>query len=182
MAAILSRPQWVNFSMMDGWWKAGILPFFCWVDKNGRYSSITELMEWNICMPLSGINGICIKSYVLLDILLFCFSCIIYSFALWLVTTANVAYWKNDMDVVCGKCGITQNHINEFEWDWCTSTFNALEIQQSCLKPSYCWLYGKLWYLQHNCVGDTIVYHWARELWHKLYGKVSWLAQTAKQS
>ena len=22
-----------------------------------------------------------------------------------------------------------------------------------------CWLSGKLWYLQHNCVGDTIVYH-----------------------
>ena len=21
------------------------------------------------------------------------------------------------------------------------------------------WLSGKLWYLQHNCVGDTIVYH-----------------------
>ena len=24
-------------------------------------------------------------------------------------------------------------------------------------------LSGKLWYLQHNCVGDTIVYHWASE-------------------
>ena len=21
------------------------------------------------------------------------------------------------------------------------------------------WFSGKLWYLQHNCVGDTIVYH-----------------------
>ena len=24
---------------------------------------------------------------------------------------------------------------------------------------SYCCISGKLWYLQHNCVGDTIVYH-----------------------
>ena len=36
------------------------------------------------------------------------------------------------------------------------------------------WLYprwhqvgGKLWYLQHNCVGDTIVYHKSRETWHE---------------
>ena len=26
--------------------------------------------------------------------------------------------------------------------------------------PSYPCVSGKLWYLQHNCVGDTIVYHW----------------------
>ena len=28
------------------------------------------------------------------------------------------------------------------------------------LQYTYCWLSGKLRYLQHNCVGDTIVYHW----------------------
>ena len=27
------------------------------------------------------------------------------------------------------------------------------------LKVIYCWLNDKLWYLQHSCVGDTIVYH-----------------------
>ena len=29
--------------------------------------------------------------------------------------------------------------------------------------PSYC-LNGELWYLQHNCVGDTIVYHYESNL------------------
>ena len=29
---------------------------------------------------------------------------------------------------------------------------------------SYRCLSGKLWYLQHNCVGDTIVYHWASNM------------------
>ena len=28
----------------------------------------------------------------------------------------------------------------------------------------YTSLSGKLWYLQHNCVGDTIVYHWASSI------------------
>ena len=36
---------------------------------------------------------------------------------------------------------------------------------------SYHWLSGKLWYLQHNCVGDTIDYHWASAMqyakWHQ---------------
>ena len=35
------------------------------------------------------------------------------------------------------------------------------------LGDSFCWPYpwlsGKLWYLQHNCVGDTIVYHSASD-------------------
>ena len=25
------------------------------------------------------------------------------------------------------------------------------------------WLSGKLWHLQHNCIGDTIVYHWTSD-------------------
>ena len=29
---------------------------------------------------------------------------------------------------------------------------------------SFRWLSGKLCYLQHNCVWDTIVYHWASDL------------------
>ena len=31
-----------------------------------------------------------------------------------------------------------------------------------------CWLSGKLWYLQHNCVGDTIVYHYISEMARRL--------------
>ena len=43
-------------------------------------------------------------------------------------------------------------------------------LQETCKDHAICaetdinpvssrWLSGKLWYLQHNCVGDTIVYH-----------------------
>ena len=61
------------------------------------------------------------------------------------------------------------------------SIAKALELRLSCTKPidmkaieiviewivvigemgsrTYRWLSGKLWYLQHSCVGDTIVYH-----------------------
>ena len=31
---------------------------------------------------------------------------------------------------------------------------------------SYRWLSGKLWYLQHICVGDTIVYRWTSDMDH----------------
>ena len=27
------------------------------------------------------------------------------------------------------------------------------------LEVMACWFSGKLWYLQHNCIGDTVVYH-----------------------
>ena len=42
------------------------------------------------------------------------------------------------------------------------------EVTHNDLRPiiraSSRWLSGKLWYLQHNCVGDTIVYHRASNL------------------
>ena len=33
------------------------------------------------------------------------------------------------------------------------------------MKSPFRCLSGKLWYLQHNCVGDTIVYHRDSDLW-----------------
>ena len=35
--------------------------------------------------------------------------------------------------------------------------FSIVDIQSAII--TYRWLSGKLWYLQHNCVEDTIVYH-----------------------
>ena len=37
-------------------------------------------------------------------------------------------------------------------------------IDYKCVNPIFHWLSGKLWYLQHSCVGDTIVYHWDSNL------------------
>ena len=34
-----------------------------------------------------------------------------------------------------------------------------LNVMYSTLHRIYCWLIGKLWYLQHNCVGDIIIYN-----------------------
>ena len=69
--------------------------------------------------------------------------------------------------------------LNELKWvdrQSCDiSIADAVEIPQFCTEPSKynkkscltlpqpdmlnCWLSCKLWCLQHNCVGDTIVYH-----------------------
>ena len=35
------------------------------------------------------------------------------------------------------------------------------------------WLSGKLWYLQHNCVGDIIVCHWVSEVSSAIHFKIS---------
>ena len=35
---------------------------------------------------------------------------------------------------------------------------------QEILKISHYCLIGKLWFLQHSCVGDTIAYHWDSDL------------------
>ena len=40
-----------------------------------------------------------------------------------------------------------RQHIHHIQYIHCWSSM------------TYHWLSGKLWYLQHNCVGDTIVYH-----------------------
>ena len=58
----------------------------------------------------------------------------------------------------------------------------------------YCCLSGKLWYLQHNCVGDTIVYHsdcdmrlWyhimyncTTNIWHHAIYTINWNSWTWK--
>ena len=51
-----------------------------------------------------------------------------------------------------------------FLWRTTEATFRSVstrKIKDICCHLSILdrWFSGKLWYLQHNCVGDTIVYH-----------------------
>ena len=63
-------------------------------------------------------------------------------------------------------------HTNNDPWQWLSYSiinqprFKADMVkllddrkQESWTSFAYYWLSGKLWYLQHSCVGDTIVYH-----------------------
>ena len=43
--------------------------------------------------------------------------------------------------------------------------WNNEYLMTTQLTDIICWLSGKLWYLQHNCVGDTIVYHWDSDIY-----------------
>ena len=47
----------------------------------------------------------------------------------------------------------------------CTSSTSInLHGDMCTMSTIHCCHSGKLWYLQHNCVGDIIVYHWDRDI------------------
>ena len=86
----------------------------------------------------------------------------------------NFLNW--DVYIFCGKSAFEAAYqtlcIQSSFWlqmPWCQSIGNPYG---SFITLTRC-LGGKVWYLQHSCVGDTIVYHWDSELivaYMTLYG------------
>ena len=58
-------------------------------------------------------------------------------------------------ELLQGSRGLTASH------SWPTG---SQSVKKTLHITSHRWLSGELWYLQHNCVGDTIVYHLASDL------------------
>ena len=44
------------------------------------------------------------------------------------------------------------------------TTIAVERVKKKQMTKPHRWLSGKLWYLQHSCVGDTIVYHSASDM------------------
>ena len=71
-----------------------------------------------------------------------------------------------DSEKILHKCSVPQSNQSVFTLvEWTGNKTKSKEAQ--CISSSwriYRWLSGKLWYLQHNCVGDTIVYHYGSDM------------------
>ena len=59
--------------------------------------------------------------------------------------------WKLHANVVATR-GVVEITI-------CMLDLRHTILIKSFVSGSVCWVSGKLWYLQHSCVGDTIAYH-----------------------
>ena len=67
---------------------------------------------------------------------------------------------KKKRKCLCGVCWCSRLALSH--WDDDRVLLDWLQSRPR-YKTWYHWLSGKLWYLQHNCVGDTIAYHQASD-------------------
>ena len=66
---------------------------------------------------------------------------------------------ENVVSFACRQ--VPYGHSDPYE-----KTFGEILIETQI--SSYRWLTSKLWYFQNNCVGDTIVNHWASYILNNL--------------